>query len=74
MNKTSGEQWEFDGISKDTKTGLVIGFYRDPNYAILGTGNFWVSLDVVFENGTVYSQDHHTAHSVGIGEVHYFSF
>ncbi|KAF8856704.1 hypothetical protein BDZ45DRAFT_705572 [Acephala macrosclerotiorum] len=64
MNKTAGEQWEFDGIGSDSKTGLVIGFYRDPNYAILGTGNFRVSLDLVFENGTIYSQDHHVAHSV----------
>ncbi|KAL4868670.1 hypothetical protein BDV12DRAFT_185731 [Aspergillus spectabilis] len=35
-----------------------------PKYAILGTGNFRVSLDLLLENGTVYSQDHHVAHSV----------
>ncbi|KFY92175.1 hypothetical protein V500_04262 [Pseudogymnoascus sp. VKM F-4518 (FW-2643)] len=64
MNRTAGEQWEFDGIGSNAKTGLVIGFYRDPNYAILGTGNFRVSLDILWENGTIYSQDHHVAHSV----------
>ncbi|GLI77208.1 hypothetical protein PoHVEF18_005494 [Penicillium ochrochloron] len=63
MNKTAGEQWEFDGIDETGKAGLVIGFYRDPNYAILGTGNFRVSLDLL-ANGTIYSQDHHVTHSI----------
>lgn len=31
---------EFDGIGSDAKTGVMMGFYRDPNYAILGTGEF----------------------------------
>jgi hypothetical protein len=63
-NKTAGEQWEFDGIGQDAKTGVMMGFYRDPNYAILGTGNFRVSIDILLENGTIYSQDHHLAHSI----------
>jgi hypothetical protein len=55
LNSTSGEQWAFDGTSSTGKAGFLIGFYRDPNYAFLGPGNFRVSFDVVWENGTTWS-------------------
>ncbi|KAM7184234.1 hypothetical protein V8F33_013097 [Rhypophila sp. PSN 637] len=39
MNATSSEQWEFDGVSNDGTQSFIFGFYRDPNYSFLGTGN-----------------------------------
>ena len=39
LNTTGGEQWEFDGVSDDGMAMFYFGFYRDPNYSILGTGN-----------------------------------
>ena len=39
LNTTGGEQWEFDGVSGDGMSMFYFGFYRDPNYSILGTGN-----------------------------------
>ena len=39
LNSTGGEQWEFDGVSSDGMSMFYFGFYRDPNYSILGTGN-----------------------------------
>ncbi len=39
MNDTAGEQWEFDAVSDDGLSGVILGFYRDPNYSVLGAGN-----------------------------------
>ncbi|KAM7219562.1 hypothetical protein V8F06_005117 [Rhypophila decipiens] len=39
MNASSSEQWEFDGVSNDGTQSFIFGFYRDPNYSFLGTGN-----------------------------------
>lgn len=39
LNTTGGEQWEFDCVSGDGMSMFYFGFYRDPNYSILGTGN-----------------------------------
>ncbi|KAG6353648.1 hypothetical protein INS49_005356 [Diaporthe citri] len=52
LNSTGGEQWEFDGVSDDGLTMFCIGFYRDPNYAILGTGNLRLSAEFAYPNGT----------------------
>jgi hypothetical protein len=52
LNSTGGEQWEFDGVSDDGLTMFCIGFYRDPNYAILGTGNLRLSAEFAYANGT----------------------
>jgi len=52
LNSTGGEQWEFDGTSSDGTMAFCIGFYRDPNYAILGTGNLRLSAEFAFPNGT----------------------
>lgn len=55
MNSTAGEQWEFDGVSADGKEAFVFGFYRDPNYDILGTGNLRMYAEFVFSNGSRYA-------------------
>lgn len=52
LNSTGGEQWEFDGVSDDGTLAFCIGFYRDPNYAILGTGNLRLSVEFAYTNGT----------------------
>jgi hypothetical protein len=56
LNRTAGEQWEFDGVSEDAKLAFVFGFYRDPNYSILGAGNLRVSAEMVWANGTRFAQ------------------
>ncbi|KAI9693985.1 MAG: hypothetical protein M1822_003256 [Bathelium mastoideum] len=56
LNSTAGEQWEFDGVSADAKRAFVFGFYRDPNYAILGSGNLRVSVEMAYANGTRFAQ------------------
>jgi hypothetical protein len=55
MNATAGEQWEFDGISEDGLSAFVFGFYRDPNYSFLGTGNLRLSAEFSFEDGSRYA-------------------
>lgn len=45
LNSTGGEQWEFDGVSDDGLMAFCFGFYRDPNYAILGSGNLRLSAE-----------------------------
>lgn len=45
LNSTGGEQWEFDGVSDDGLLAFCFGFYRDPNYAILGAGNLRLSAE-----------------------------
>ncbi|TQN64068.1 Diels-Alderase ccsF, partial [Colletotrichum shisoi] len=52
LDSTGGEQWEFDAVSDDGTLTFVIGFYRDPNYAILGTGNLRLSAELAYSNGT----------------------
>ncbi|KAI0431657.1 hypothetical protein F5Y09DRAFT_185873 [Xylaria sp. FL1042] len=55
MNSTAGEQWEFDGVSKDGTQAFIFGVYRDPNYAFLGTGNLRAHVEFVFEDGSHYA-------------------
>lgn len=65
LNSTAGEQWEFDGVSDDAKLAFVFGFYRDPNYAILGSGNLRVSVEMAWANGTRFAQvDYPTENTV----------
>ncbi|KAI0854669.1 hypothetical protein F4860DRAFT_522727 [Xylaria cubensis] len=45
LNSTGGEQWEFDGVSEDGLLAFCFGFYRDSNYAILGSGNLRLSAE-----------------------------
>ena len=51
LNSTGGEQWEFDGVSEDGSMAFCFGFYRDPNYAILGTGNLRLSAEFAHPGG-----------------------
>ncbi|KAF9252040.1 hypothetical protein DTO006G1_2787 [Penicillium roqueforti] len=64
LNRTAGEQWAFDGTSASGRSGLLLGIYRDASYAFLGPGNFRVSLDVVWDNGTTFSTVDYLARSV----------
>lgn len=50
LNSTGGEQWEFDGVSDDGMSMFYFGFYRDPNYSILGTGNLRLVSEWAFPN------------------------
>ena len=51
LNTTGGEQWEFDGVSGDGMSMFYLGFYRDPNYSILGTGNLRLVSEWAFADG-----------------------
>ncbi|KAF4964951.1 hypothetical protein FSARC_7178 [Fusarium sarcochroum] len=55
-NETGADQWEFDGVSEDGKQGFTFGFYRDPNYAILGSGNLRMYVEFALEDGTRWAQ------------------
>ncbi|PGH19026.1 hypothetical protein AJ79_00060 [Helicocarpus griseus UAMH5409] len=55
-NETGADQWEFDGVSEDGKQGFTFGFYRDPNYAILGSGNLRMYVEFSFADGTRWAQ------------------
>ncbi|KAK3385179.1 hypothetical protein B0H63DRAFT_432924 [Podospora didyma] len=48
MNETAGEQWEFDAVSDDGLSGVILGFYRDPNYSLLGSGNLRMYIEIAF--------------------------
>ena len=64
LNRTAGEQWEFDGVSSDGMLAFVFGFYRDPNYAILGSGNLRISVEMAFANGTRFAQVDYPSDSI----------
>ncbi|OBR13044.1 hypothetical protein CH63R_05340 [Colletotrichum higginsianum IMI 349063] len=64
LNSTAGDQWAFDGVSKDAKQAFVFGFYRDPNYAILGTGNFRLSIEMALDDGTRFAELYYPERSV----------
>lgn len=64
LNSSGGEQWEFDGVSEDGMQSFIFGFYRDPNYAILGTGNLRVSIEFGFEDRTRFSEVYYAQRSV----------
>ncbi|KAK6065744.1 hypothetical protein SCUP234_12419 [Seiridium cupressi] len=55
MNGTGGEQWEFDGVSLDGGEAFIFGFYRDPNYSILGSGNLRAYAEFALKNGSRYA-------------------
>ncbi|KAK6844096.1 hypothetical protein PG995_014206 [Apiospora arundinis] len=64
LNSSAGEQWEFDGVSADGMQSFVFGFYRDPNYAILGTGNFRLSMEFAFAGRTRFYEVYYPERSV----------
>ncbi|KAI4158638.1 MAG: hypothetical protein L6R39_000493 [Caloplaca ligustica] len=51
LNTTGGEQWEFDGVSNDGLSMFYFGFYRDPNYSVLGTGNLRLVSEWAYSDG-----------------------
>ncbi|KIM94010.1 hypothetical protein OIDMADRAFT_184509 [Oidiodendron maius Zn] len=46
------EQWYFDSVADDGKSGIVLTLARDASYAILGRGVLRVELDVTFSDGS----------------------
>ncbi|TGJ78104.1 hypothetical protein E0Z10_g10658 [Xylaria hypoxylon] len=52
LNATTGEQWEFDGVSENGMEAFMFGFYRDPSFSIFGTGNLRFYLEIAFANGS----------------------
>ncbi|KAJ8132321.1 hypothetical protein O1611_g1304 [Lasiodiplodia mahajangana] len=40
LNFSASKQWKFNGVSKNGMSSIMFGFYHDPNYAVLGAGNF----------------------------------
>ncbi|GAW22506.1 hypothetical protein ANO14919_120430 [Xylariales sp. No.14919] len=52
LNATTGEQWEFDGISEDGMQAFMFGFYRDPSFSIFGSGNLRFYLEFSYANGS----------------------
>ncbi|KAF4824803.1 Diels-Alderase ccsF [Colletotrichum siamense] len=64
LNSTAGEQWAFDGVSEDGMQSFIFGFYRDPNYSILGAGNFRLSLEFGFPDGTRFSELYYAERTV----------
>jgi hypothetical protein len=64
LNSTTGEQWEFDATSGDGNSGLLVAFYRDPEFAFLGPGNLRINMDIVWSNGTRYSLVDYASDSV----------
>ncbi|SPO07539.1 uncharacterized protein DNG_10233 [Cephalotrichum gorgonifer] len=56
MNETAGEQWEFDAVSEDGLSGVIFGFYRDPNYSVLGAGNLRMYIELVEPDGKRFVQ------------------
>ncbi|KAK2052082.1 hypothetical protein LY76DRAFT_598875 [Colletotrichum caudatum] len=64
LNSTAGEQWAFDGVSADGMQSFIFGFYRDPNYSILGAGNFRLSLEFGFADGSRFAELYYAERSV----------
>lgn len=64
LNSSAGEQWEFDGVSADGMQSFIFGFYRDPNYAILGTGNFRLSVEFAFQDRTRFYEVYYPERSI----------
>ncbi|PWY76062.1 hypothetical protein BO94DRAFT_605321 [Aspergillus sclerotioniger CBS 115572] len=52
LNSSSGEQWEFDGVSDDGMNAFIFGLYRDPGLSLMGTGNLRISAELAYANGT----------------------
>ncbi|KAI5921284.1 hypothetical protein F4810DRAFT_679189 [Camillea tinctor] len=46
------EQWYYDSVADDGKSGIVFTLARDASYALLGQGHLRVELDVTFSDGT----------------------
>ena len=53
-----------DATSLESDAGLLIAFYRDPEFNFLGPGNLRINLDVAFPNGTTASLIDYAEHSI----------
>lgn len=63
FNASTGEQWEFDAISTGGEAGILIAFYRDPEFSFLGPGDLRINLDLTFPNGTMASLIDYAEHT-----------
>lgn len=64
LNATSGEQWEFDGISNDGMNAFIFGFYRDPGLSLMGSGNLRLSAELAYANGTRFGRVDYAKESI----------
>ncbi|RDL40497.1 uncharacterized protein BP5553_00476 [Venustampulla echinocandica] len=64
LNSSSGEQWEFDGVSDDGMFSFIFGFYRDPSLSLMGSGNFRLSAELAYANGTRFGRVDYAAESI----------
>ena len=45
------EQWYFDSVADDSKSGMTMIFARDASYAVLGQGHLRMEFDIKFPDG-----------------------
>jgi hypothetical protein len=64
LNSSSGEQWEFDGISDDGMNAFIFGFYRDPGLSLMGSGNLRLSAELAYANGTRFGRVDYAMESI----------
>ncbi|CAG8973051.1 hypothetical protein HYALB_00010825 [Hymenoscyphus albidus] len=64
LNSSTGEQWEFDGISDDGMFAFIFGFYRDPGLSLMGTGNLRISAELAYANGTRFGRVDYASDSI----------
>lgn len=64
LNSSSGEQWEFDGISEDGMDSFIFGFYRDPGLSLMGSGNLRLSAELGYANGTRFGRVDYAMESI----------
>ncbi|KAF7163382.1 hypothetical protein CNMCM6106_000332 [Aspergillus hiratsukae] len=64
LNASSGEQWEFDGVSADGMNAFIFGFYRDPGLSLMGSGNLRISAELAYANGTRFGRVDYASESI----------
>ncbi|KAF1937573.1 hypothetical protein EJ02DRAFT_458612 [Clathrospora elynae] len=64
LNSSSGEQWEFDGISDDGMNSFIFGFYRDPGLSLMGSGSLRLSAELAYANGTRFGRVDYAMESI----------
>ncbi|KAA8651962.1 uncharacterized protein ATNIH1004_000862 [Aspergillus tanneri] len=64
LNASSGEQWEFDGVSADGMNAFIFGFYRDPDLSLMGSGNLRISAELAYANGTRFGRVDYASESI----------
>jgi hypothetical protein len=64
LNSSTGEQWEYDGISEDGMSAFIFGFYRDPGLSLMGTGNLRLSAELAYANGTRFGRVEYASDSI----------